>query len=198
MSWEMHYPRTGPCPCGKSILSMTCRSDDWGRIEYGPVVIECPDCAKKWHVEYSASGAAVPRCEQRCTIYLTPNDYPDYDGPSEMASFGCKPFVYSMPFDEYLMSTRTLGSLVEARDELEYVRNCSKVEGAALRIVHDHKKRFRSAKCKDVLAMIESAIERYSLYEGTEERRAVVREEERKCRTAYMAEKRKHQFLVNL
>ena len=51
MSWEEEETSQPVCPCGNGRITQKHYSDDWGRFEDGPVVIECEDCNKKYKVK---------------------------------------------------------------------------------------------------------------------------------------------------
>ena len=51
MSWEEEETSQTVCPCGNGRITQKHYSDDWGRFEDGPVVIECEDCNKKYKVK---------------------------------------------------------------------------------------------------------------------------------------------------
>ncbi len=83
MSWEEMYTCSATCPCGKGKITQTSYGDDWNRYKDGPVVIECEECAKKYKVEEVSHHGPLASDGSWSTYYLTPKDYPDYDGPKE-------------------------------------------------------------------------------------------------------------------
>ena len=83
MSWEEMYTCSAICPCGKGKITQTSYGDDWNRYKDGPVVIECEECAKKYRVEEVTHHGLLASDGSWSTYYLTPKDYPEYDGPKE-------------------------------------------------------------------------------------------------------------------
>lgn len=194
MSWEEMCTSTTPCPCGKGTISQAHYADDWNRYKDGEVIINCEECNKRYRIEgevhYTSKG------ESYTTYYLTPKDYPVYDGIQESKVWGSLHNIDSIPFYEYLMENYSFVDLCSALNEYREKGNSAKVTGIARNIRDEHNRVFKSVRVSLIEEKIQTAILQYKEYQGTYEQRILTRMQEKSERKAYEAEKRKHQIKI--
>ena len=190
------YVKKVPCPCGMGNISQTVYGDDWNRVEYAPVQIECELCSQKYKVEEEHHSSIKPHHGDWTIYYLTPVDYPAYDGISEIGVYG--PKSYDSDFSKYLIENYSFSDLTAAKSEYTKKASSSKVTGVARKICASYRRRFKTTKTALIMEQIEKAIALYQKYEGNYDQRTAISQQESNERRAYTEEKRKHQIMIDL
>lgn len=192
MSWEQMDLRKCKCPCGKGEITQPWYMDDWNRTKDGEIIIQCPECREKYRIE----SKTYHTCDgESYTIhYLTPKDYPAYDGPDE--NLACQNRKATQ-FHEFLIENYSLDTLKNAQAEYEKKRSSSNLTPKTREICNYHKYYFHSVKASLVIEQIKKAIEEYEDYRALYEKRMIVRKNEEKARRDYEEEKRKHQIRID-
>ena len=185
------------CPCGKGKITQTCYSDDWNRYQDGPVVIECKDCSKMYKIEEETHRGLLASDGSWSTYYLTPIDYPDYEGPKESDLYPTMLNQYQN-FPVWLIENFTEGELRGVLNQLKNTTSSAKLTGIAVRIREAHKKAKKTVRVSEITKTVETALEKYQKHVGNKIQREVIRKKEYEGRSAYMKEKRKHQTIVDL
>ena len=194
MSWEEDRKTSVSCPCGKGKLSVITYSDDWNRVEYSPLIIECPDCCKLYKPEKEFFPHPKPWYGGTTAYYLTPISYPDYDGIELAKVFPERADINAGPFYEFLIKNYLLSDLEAAKLEIIEKHAASKLTGIAKSIV----KEYKTIKLSSVLPEVDRSISQYNNYPDNFYERAQVKDQEEKERLLYKQEKRKHQIKVDI
>ena len=139
MSWEEMYTCSATCPCGKGKITQTSYGDDWNRYKDGPVVIECEECAKKYKIEEVTHHGLLASDGSWSTYYLTPKDYPDYDGPKESDLYPATLNQYQ-DFSVWLIENFTEDELLGVLAQLKNTTSSAKLTGIAVGIREAQKK----------------------------------------------------------
>ena len=197
MSWEEMRTSKIVCPCGKGYIIQKHYGDDWNRFKDGPVVIECEDCNKKYKVESVTHHGMLISDGSWEEYFLLPKDYPDYNGPSEIATYGVSVNSYT-DFTGWLIENFTEDELREVEEQLHMVKSSSKLTGNAAYICKEHKKSLKTVKVSSILASVVKAIATYPDYVGNKQQREEVRKRESAARNIYNSEKVKHQIPIRL
>lgn len=197
MSWEAMYTRSAFCPCGKGKITQTSYGDDWNRYQDGPIIIECEECAKKYKIEEEAHRGLLASDGSWSTYYLTPIDYPDYDGPKESDLYPAAVSQYQ-DFSVWLIENYTEGELRDVLDQLKNTTSSAMLTGIAVGICKAHKKAKKTVRVSEIKKTIETAVEKYPKHIGNKMQREEIRKKESDGRAAYTKEKRKHQTIIDL
>lgn len=198
MSWEEMCTRSSTCPCGKGKITQTSYMGDWNRCEDGRVVrvvIECEECAEKYKVEEITHHK--PDGDSWSTYYLTPKDYPDYEGPKESDLYPATRNEYQ-DFPVWLIENYTEDELRGVLNQLKNTTSNTKLTGIAARIRDAHKKAKKTVRVGEITKTVEAALEKYPEHVGNKIQREEIRKKESDARAAYVKEKRKHQTVINL
>lgn len=139
MSWEEMYTCSATCPCGKDKITQTSYGDDWNRYQDGPVIIECEECAKKYKVEAEIHQGRLTSDGMWSTYYLTPIDYPDYDGPRESDLYPVARNQYQ-DFPVWLIENFTEDELRSVLNQIKSTTSSAKLTGIAAGIREAHRK----------------------------------------------------------
>lgn len=197
MSWEEMYTYSATCPCGKGKITQTSYGDDWNRYKDGPVMIECEECAKKYKVEEVTHHGLLTSDGSWSTYYLTPKDYPDYEGAKESDLYPA-PLNQYQNFSVWLIENFTEDELVDVLAQLKNTTSSTKLTGIAAGIRDVHKKAKKTVRVGEIIKTVESAIEQYPEHVGNKIQREEIRKQESDARAAYIKEKRKHQTIIDL
>lgn len=197
MSWEEMNTSQTVCPCGKGHITQKHYGDDWNRFEDGPVVIECEECKKKYKVESVTHRGMLTSDGSWDEYFLLPKDYPEYDGPSETATYGASANPY-WDFTGWLIENFTEDELREVEEQLHTVKASSRLTECAAYICREHKSALKTVKVSSILASVEKAIAAYPDYVGNNQQREEVKKREKSAFNIYWEEKRKHRISINL
>lgn len=195
MSWEKMGERSVICPCGKGKIVRTDYGDDWNRTEES-ISISCPECRKKYNLItrswYKHAG------DYSNSYYLLEKNYPEYTGIIFENIFPDKVDINKIPFVEYLIKTYKRADLFDAVTELNNITAVSRLTGIAADIAQKHKKAFNSARITILRQYVAEACIRYNEYADNKEHRFPIEEQERKERSEYEEEKRRHMIFLEL
>lgn len=197
MSWEEMSTSKIVCPCGKGYITQKHFSDDWNRFEDGPVIIECEDCNKKYKVESIKHNGMLISDGSWEEYFLLPKDYPNYNGPSEIATYGVGANSY-YDFTGWLIEHFSVNELREAEEQLHMAKSSSRLTGNAAYICKEHKRALKTVKVSSILASVVKAIAIYPDYVGNKQQREEVRKREATARIIYNSEKTEHQIAIRL
>ena len=197
MSWEEMYTCSTTCLCGKGRITQTTYGDDWNRYEDGPVVIECEECAKKYKIEEEAHRGLLASDGSWSTYYLTPKDYPDYEGPKESDLYPAALNQYQN-FQVWLIENFTEDQLRKVMTQLKNTTSSARLTGIAVDIREAHKKAKKTVRVSEIAKTVEAALEKYPEHVGNKIQREEIRKRESDARKVYIKEKRKHQIVINL
>lgn len=197
MSWEEMYTCSATCPCGKGKITQKSYGDDWNRYQDGPVVIECEECAKKYKVEEVTHRGMLTSDGSCSTYYLTPIDYPDYEGPKESDLYPATRNQYQ-DFLVWLIENYTQDELRGVLDQLKNTTSSAKLTGIAAGIREAHKKAKKTVRVGEIAKTVEATLEKYPEHVGNKIQREEIRKKESDGRAAYIKEKRKHQTVIDL
>lgn len=197
MSWEEMYACSATCPCGKGKITQKSYGDDWNRYQEGSVVIECEECAKKYKVEEVTHRGMLTSDGSWSTYYLTPIDYPDYEGPKESDLYPATRNQYQ-DFPVWLIENYTEDELRGVLDQLKNTTSSAKLIGIAAGIREAHKKAKKTVRVGEIAKTVEAALEKYPEHVGNKIQREEIRKKESDGRAAYIKEKRKHQTVIVL
>ena len=197
MSWELSSVVREHCPCGQGFIEQELYSDDWNRYQSGEVYISCSACKQKYKVEREFHVPSKPWVHSGETYYLTPIDYPEYEGITEEEVYGKQVCSSRGSFTNYLIENFSKQDLICAYNEFLNVTNSAKVVGVAKKIRDCHKWVFNSVKLVNIRQRVFNAINLYDNYVGSFDQRKVVREQEKHARQAYIQEKRKVQIRLH-
>lgn len=197
MSWEEMYTCSATCLCGKGRITQTTYGDDWNRYEDGPVVIECEECAKKYKIEEEAHRGLLASDGSWSTYYLTPKDYPDYEGPKESDLYPAALNQYQN-FQVWLIENFTEDQLRKVMTQLKNTTSSARLTGIAVDIREAHKKAKKTVRVSEIAKTVEAALEKYPEHVGNKIQREEIRKRESDARKVYIKEKRKHQIVINL
>ena len=171
--------------------------DDWNRYKDGPVLIECDECAKKYKVEEVTHHGLLASDGSWSTYYLTPIDYPDYEGPKESDLYPATRNQYQ-DFHVWLIENYTEDELRGVLDQLKNTTSSAKLTGVAVGIREAHKKARKTVRVGEIAKTVEEALEKYPGHVGNKIQREEIRKKESDGRAAYIKEKRKHQTVIGL
>lgn len=198
MSWEKMSESEIKCPCGKGRIYQEHYMDDWNRYRDSGVIIECPECSKKYKIEAEHHQSYKPYHGDWDVLYLTPIGYPVYTGFRTSALYGGRKNIFDCSFEIYLIENYTDTELKEAAIQLANATSSAKLLGIAKRIREDHKLRFKTVKIQLIREQVNKAILQYDSVFGNKVQRDDAEERERAAYSAYLEEKRKHQIRLNL
>ena len=184
MSWEEEETSQTVCPCGNGRITQKHYSDDWGRFEDGPVVIECEDCNKKYKVKEEQHYGRLTSDGSWSKCFLLPIDFPAYDGPSEVATYGELTNQY-YNFTGWLIEHFTESELREVEKQLHEVNASSRLTGDAAIICKEHKSVLKTVRISSILASVEKAMTEYPNYIGNKQQREEVRRKEKAAKANY-------------
>ena len=91
-----------------------------------PVVIECEDCKKKYKDEEVKHYRMLTFDGSWSEYFLLPKDYPEYDGPSETATYGSSANP-NWDFVGWVIQHFTEAELEETEEQLHVVKVSSKL-----------------------------------------------------------------------
>lgn len=197
MSWEEMSRSQTACPCGKGYITQKHYGDDWNRFKDGPVVIECENCKKKYKVEEEKHDRMLTSDGYWSEYFLLLKDYPEYDGPSETATYGSSENP-NRDFTGWLIQHFTEAELKKAEEQLRAVKASSKLTGNAAYICKEHKSALKTVRVSAILASVERALSAYPEYVGSKQQREEVRKQEKIARADYYEEKVKHRIAIRL
>lgn len=195
MSWEEMRTEETACPCGKGRITMSLYGDDWNRIEEGPVIIECKECANRYKVEKEIQRGMLRSDGEWNIYYLTPKDYPDYSGVKE-SDFFPEPASKYEDFPAWLIENYTESGLRNVLDQLRRNTSSAKLIGNAKKVRDEYRKAKNTVRISEITRTVEAALERYPGYVGNKAQREEIRDRERNERMSYIREKRKHQIVI--
>lgn len=197
MSWEEMSTSQTVCPCGKGHITQKHYGDDWNRFEDGPVVIECECCKKKYKVEEVVHRGMLTSDGFWSEYFLLPIDYPEYNGPSETATYGASANP-CWDFTGWLIEHFNEIELREVEEQLHAVKASSQLTGNAAYICKVHKSILKTVKVSTILASVEKALSVYPEYVGNKQQREEVRKQEEVAHVVYCEEKAKHRIAIRL
>lgn len=197
MSWEEMYTEETTCPCGEGRIKQIVYGDDWNRYSNGPVVIECEKCSKRYIVETISNNSGLLSDGSVIVHFLTPKDYPEYSGSSEVKAYGnaANP---NWDYTGWLIENFTEDELKNAEEQLHRTKSSANLIGVAAKIRDTHKKALKTVCVGAILASVEEALNLYPEYRGNKLQREELRKKEIIEMTAYRSEKRKHQIRLEL
>ena len=198
MSWEEMSRKRIKCPCGRGTISQASYMDDWNRWEDGPIEVECDFCRANYDVEGEHHNGMLMSDGTGTIYYLTPKGYPHYSGIRVEDVYPESYRLYDIPFEEFLIKNYTFRDLNFSYAEMKRVGAVSRLNGVSRRICNDHRRKFDSAKIKDIIPKIQWAIRNYARYPDNRENRDIVAAKERMEYQEYFAEKRKHQIRIDI
>lgn len=194
MSWEEMWTKTIKCPCGKGTISKKTYEDDWNRFREN-VNLDCEECAKKYSIE--EEHFYKPGGDSWTIYYLTPVDYPPYQGIEFDKIFPKQKEHSEGSFAEMLIRSYRLEELNIALKDMEHEGAFARLGEVGKSVCKYHRRNFGTAKAKVVLPFVIQAIDQYSNYADNKEERDRVRDQERLAREQYKQEKRKHQIRID-
>ena len=197
MSWVVMYSCSAICPCGKGKITQKTYGDDWNRFQDGPVVIECEICAKKYRVEEETHRGMLTSDGSWSTYYLTPKDYPSYQGPKESDLYPPAVNQYQ-DFPVWLIEHYSEEELRNVLDLLKSTTSSARLRGTAAVICKAHKKAKKTVRVSEIAKTVEMALEKYPEHAGNKIQREEIRKKESDAYNAYICEKRKHQTIIDL
>ena len=197
MSWEEMYTRLAICPCGNGKITQTSYGDDWNRYQDGPITIECKECAKKYRIEEAVHRGLLTSDGSWSAYYLTPIDYPDYEGPKESDLYPAAVSQYQ-DFSVWLIENYTEDELRDVLEQLKNTTSSAMLTGIAVGICKAHKKAKKTVRVSEIKKTIETAVEKYPKHNGNKMQREEIRKKESDGRAAYKKEKRKYQTIIDL
>lgn len=197
MSWEEMSTSQTVCPCGKGYITQKHYGDDWNRFKDGTVVIECEDCKKKYKVEEVNHYRMLTSDGFWSEYFLLPKDYPEYEGPSETATYGSSANP-NWDFTGWLIQHFTEAELEETEEQLHVVKASSKLTGNAAYICKEHKNALKTVRVSAILASVERALSAYPEYVGNKQQREEIRKQEEITHADYYEEKVKHRIAIRL
>jgi len=161
MSWD-HDIRKINCPCGQGTIEREIKSDDWNRIEEGPVKINCSNCSKKYNL---VSLSCWSQNNGYFTIdYLVPKEV-DLSVNREQKYQRVDVYeLFRKDFAHALICSYELDWLKEAYDELNNKTSVATLKGYASSIADKRKKYLKTAKLKDIKSDVLVAINDYENY----------------------------------
>lgn len=193
MSWEELHTERMACPCGKGIITQKHYGDDWNRFREGPVIIECEECNNNYLIEEEYHQGRLPSDGYWTDYYITPKNYPKYNGISEYKVYGEKAWVYKN-FAEWLVENYTFEELKDVENQLQNTKSSENLFGTARKIRDIHKKEFKTVRVSTILKAVRNAVEIYPTYRGNKKERDEIRKKENIEYRKYIEEKRKHQI----
>lgn len=110
--------------------------------------------------------------------FLLLKDYPDYNGPSEIATYGVSANSY-YDFTGWLIEHFSENELREAEEQLHMVKSSSRLMSNVAYVCKEHKKTLKTVKVSSILASVVKAIAVYPDYVGNKQQREEVKNERR-------------------
>lgn len=196
MGWEEMSTSQTSCHCGKGYITQNHYSDDWNRYEDDPVVIECGDCKKKYIVKEEPHCGMLTSDGSWSEYFLLPIDFPEYNGPSETATYGASANP-NWDFTGWLIQHLTEAELKETEEQLHGVKASSKLTGNAAYICKEHKSALKTLRVSAILASVEKALSAYPEYVGNKQQREEISIKEEAAKNIYFEGRRTKRIPIN-
>lgn len=184
MSWEVisDNKEKAVCACGKgfAVRNVCKRADDWNRFDeriYGEG-IECPECAKKYHIEHVVKHYNCMRWDGDGivdTTYLVPNNMTlkIQTEPERL------PYENTIRFNDRAVALYSKDELIAARNDMEVSKFSTRLTLAASRdLVSMYNREKKSKKLANVMDAIDYCVENYDSFEWTYPKIKAFREKE--------------------